>query len=299
MADRTVMIEQLVGHATMAIGVQSLIELLSNHGASFSDRDLDVLATYLADIEPERFAVDLDGERQSFEDVLQLMYSDDGAGGGVLLIGQMNALGAMTPVPSSGIVGTVLGPFVNIYVPSRKEATGIFGAHLDLIESGSRGSLLEIDWAVIDAAVQPATPQGPSILDQLRCFPLSLFMMRGDSLLTMNRIGRADRDAARVIIALMQYHRRNGVWPSSLDALVPELLPAVPIDPYDDAPLKYAVRDGAPLLWSVGANRSDESGRSPSATAEADWAARRFVRPDEPMTTDSGDWILWRGPVRP
>ena len=97
-------------------------------------------------------------------------------------------------------------------------------------------------------------------------------------------------------MALLRYQRLEGVWPKTLEALVPEYLASVPLDCYDGTPLKYAVRDGRPLLWSVGANRTDESARVPAASAGSDAAARVFERPDALSKAAPGDWILWRGP---
>jgi hypothetical protein len=58
-------------------------------------------------------------------------------------------------------------------------------------------------------------------------------------------------------LAANLYRRDTGNWPENLDALVPEYLPAVPVDPYDptDAALRYKIVDGRrPIVYSVGEN---------------------------------------------
>jgi hypothetical protein len=66
--------------------------------------------------------------------------------------------------------------------------------------------------------------------------------------------------AADAAIAAEEYRRKNGALPERLDQLVPEFLPAVPTDPYDGRPLRYVVREGGYLVYSVGSNCIDEGG---------------------------------------
>ena len=57
------------------------------------------------------------------------------------------------------------------------------------------------------------------------------------------------------ILALKAFHAQNGHLPKHLDRLVPEFLPAVPVDDFDGQPLRY--RPEEHLLYSVGADLSD------------------------------------------
>jgi hypothetical protein len=62
-------------------------------------------------------------------------------------------------------------------------------------------------------------------------------------------------------IALKRYHLQHGVYPATLNDLVPTFLPAVPIDFMDGKPLRYKLRsDGDFLLYSVGLDGVDEGG---------------------------------------
>lgn len=66
----------------------------------------------------------------------------------------------------------------------------------------------------------------------------------------------------RTGIALERYRLKHGVHPAALADLVPSYLPAVPIDPWDEKPLRYQLQpDGSPLVWSVGRDGIDEGGR--------------------------------------
>jgi hypothetical protein len=62
-------------------------------------------------------------------------------------------------------------------------------------------------------------------------------------------------------IALKRYQLKHGNYPPDLDALVPEFLAAVPLDPVDGQPLRYRLNaDGTFLLYSVGPNAQDDGG---------------------------------------
>lgn len=61
--------------------------------------------------------------------------------------------------------------------------------------------------------------------------------------------------------AVRRYAIENGSPPESLADLVPEYLPAVTVDPYGDAPLRYRRIEDGYLLYSVGANGVDDGGQ--------------------------------------
>ncbi len=63
-----------------------------------------------------------------------------------------------------------------------------------------------------------------------------------------------------VAIAAELFRREHGELPEVLADLVPEYLPAVPLDPFDGKPLRYVVEDDAFVIYSVGANLKDDAG---------------------------------------
>ncbi|MFA6544537.1 MAG: hypothetical protein WCS99_08940, partial [Limisphaerales bacterium] len=67
-------------------------------------------------------------------------------------------------------------------------------------------------------------------------------------------------------LALELHRRKHGRHPDSLDRLVPEFLPAVPVDWMDGKPLRYRLNpDGSFTLWSVGENLIDDGGDASGA----------------------------------
>jgi hypothetical protein len=73
-------------------------------------------------------------------------------------------------------------------------------------------------------------------------------------------MGEARRDAGVVAIAIQQFRLRENKPPQALSELVPEFLPAIPIDPYDGQPLKYDLNSNRYVVYSVGNNRQDDGG---------------------------------------
>jgi hypothetical protein len=73
-----------------------------------------------------------------------------------------------------------------------------------------------------------------------------------------------------VALAAERYRRAHGRWPEQLDDLTPELLPAVPLDPFDGRPLRCARLDDGLVLYSVGFDGKDDGGR-----LAANWASNQ------------------------
>lgn len=71
------------------------------------------------------------------------------------------------------------------------------------------------------------------------------------------------RIAERTVLAIELHRATQGMLPASLEALVPDVLPAVPVDPFSGKPLVYVVDPDAPdgyRLYAVGADGRDDGG---------------------------------------
>jgi hypothetical protein len=88
--------------------------------------------------------------------------------------------------------------------------------------------------------------------------------------LIMPALGKSiDRDAensarlrtAATALGIERYRLKHaGRLPEALAVLVPECLPAVPIDPFSGEALQYRKRDKGFVVYSVGADRQDDGG---------------------------------------
>jgi hypothetical protein len=57
---------------------------------------------------------------------------------------------------------------------------------------------------------------------------------------------------AAVGIACERFRQQHNRWPDSLNELVPAFLPAIPLDPFDGQPLRYAKSKDTIAVYSVG-----------------------------------------------
>jgi hypothetical protein len=63
-----------------------------------------------------------------------------------------------------------------------------------------------------------------------------------------------------VALAAERYRQKHGDWPESLGKLVPEMLSAIPLDPFDGEPLRYKRLGHGVVVYSVGVDGVDNGG---------------------------------------
>ena len=94
---------------------------------------------------------------------------------------------------------------------------------------------------------------------------------------------RARLRLTEVYLALRLYHQENNMaLPASLEELVPRFLPTLPLDPFDEKPLKYS--RALSTIWSVDQKHliiTDADGEFPERGMPA--FRLRFVRPPVPL----------------
>lgn len=65
---------------------------------------------------------------------------------------------------------------------------------------------------------------------------------------------------ARSALALELFRLANGQPPAKITELAPAFLPAVPLDPFDEQPLRYVADEHGYAFYSIGENRTDDGG---------------------------------------
>jgi hypothetical protein len=90
---------------------------------------------------------------------------------------------------------------------------------------------------------------------------------------------RTRLEVTQAALAVEQYRLRNGAWPESLDALVPDLLDAVPQVPFANGSLGYRREKARVVVYSVGPNGRYDGGRSAEEDRDAYDLAFRLLDP--------------------
>jgi predicted Ser/Thr protein kinase len=87
-----------------------------------------------------------------------------------------------------------------------------------------------------------------------------LMLVDGPKLVQAWQLDQARLRGAVAAVAAERFRRAHGRWPEALAELTPLLLPEVPLDPFDGAPLRYRRVDDGVVVYSVGTDRQDNNG---------------------------------------
>ncbi len=240
--------------------------------------------TITAELSDDETRLRFEAERNSFDDLLQRVYSDDGRGDGRLTREGVEAIMSMdtnrTGFDRAGAV--FLGPVLSGFGAGRKLVKAEYDALIDAAQLEADKPLLEQDAAALAQRLEErlGDPVSGLRFQLVRLMTPAFARTAG----LPERL-RQKRDAVLTAIALELHRRRAGSYPPTLDELTPTLLPSVPMDRYAGQPLKYVLRDGAPLLYSVGVNKVDDGG--------VPGGDRTRRMPDGSESIPKGDWILW------
>jgi hypothetical protein len=298
MQDLPGIIGDLVQVGALAQAGQLVREALHERPATLPDETLVALAHRLATFRAdEGWRLDLWAERATFNDVVQRVYTDDGAGNGHPSPEFLNIMLGLAHDSDQNVPSALLTAGMSPLIADRAAMLAKHAELMEMVVAEDALPLWERRGSGTDAAL--AALDYNSVAGW-RYMLIRILMPSLDRASAMLEIARQDRDATLTVIALELYHRRHGAWPATLTELTPGLLPTVPRDRYDGGPLKYKLVDGAPLLYSVGSNRRDDGGRL-ADVPKPNAAARRWAPPTVAAlppdqrgdAAPDGDWILW------
>ncbi len=208
---------------------------------------------------PMGFSLEL--QRLGFKNLVNLTYSDDGHGDGILLVREVETY-LMTDTWSSkyGSIDHSPSNVLGLGYATRSETLDAVDLVFDAAVRQSRMTRTEREFDPFDLAdIRGALPENQLILRR-RTPNLS-------RLLSVDLATRSGMASMRVLLAIELYEARHGAPPGSLDDLVPECLAKVPTDPVSDSPYGYRRRqpdrDDPREFWlySLGADRTDNGGQ--------------------------------------
>ncbi len=310
--ESSILISDLVGIAVLSKTCEHLEWLMLESPETLSEAQLAEIAHVLGGFNDDDVRVDLAGERLFFQDVLQRAYTDDGNGDGRLTPNGLRWFGMVTGFSDNGsdnvdMLEGLKGPAIAAVMLGRRDMHEQHKRLMDMLDVEAGTPLWKREHSEPERIIEEWMS---SPIDRLRYLPLCLLMPALSKASLSAEMAMMRRDAVLVVLAAELHRRRHGEWPQSIDELVPSLLPQAPVDRFDGRALRYVLREGRPLVYSVGSNRVDDGGVLPTQGVQYDrlWYARRWLpaselHPDRVVTTTRpdgttgpeyhGDFLLW------
>lgn len=291
------LISDLVSIAILDNTTSALLRAVADgSAAAISDADLARLAHRLAAFPADGDSlIRIGSERIFWNDAMQRLYTDDGAGNGRITARGLRQF-ELDDLFDTSTSSSLAGPLATVLIANRRDMTAKYNDLMGRMEATARTPLWQQAGASLDIEIEQIRS---NYYNRQRYFPLYI-MMPALSRSTINaELTRQRLNATLVVIAAELYKRRTGAYPDTLNQLVPAFLPAIPLDRFDGQPLRYArTADGRFKLWSVGSDLDDDSGAEPT------WRPhQQFHSSDRPPPADrwhghdrinavraSGDW---------
>jgi len=174
---------------------------------------------------------------------------------------------------------------------------GLKGSFFSTATFSSRPALLYLNTRIVEIAKLPVEQQlqrlkeeGLFAKQRITDYPIMArvyFIPRIEKTTTDLSKGQARTQAelrcAIAALAAERYRRAQGHWPASLEALVPDYLGKVPVDPFDAQPLRLRRLETGVVIYSVGPDGQDNGGKLNRAAPEAAGTDLGFQLWDEPQ----------------
>jgi hypothetical protein len=261
------LIEHLVGYAVVALANAELSRCCTDrHWDEATLRRcmeaLDRQSAWMG-----RLDIALEAERYSVLDTIQWTHTDDGRGSGRLIVTSLpkfTGTGFAAPGGGGSWLGKLMqyriGNLAGLAYPSKKAVMRKANQYFDKFLLYNRATPEERQRMQFhpDRAVEDLSPRHLVLRLVLPALGKSIMSSLQNDLSV---------SSARVIVVIEIYRARHGEYPESLDQVVPEILPAIPPDPFG-TPFGYrrlsAVHDNDPrpyLVYSLGDDRTDNRGR--------------------------------------
>lgn len=293
------LIGQLVQIAIEALAERQLTQVLSNYPDLFTRDQLDRLQAAFTTIgrpgpAPDegitRFDLNMTMERAFFYDMVQRSFSDDGNGNGHMTLEGARVLGTVGSLSGSTGADAALTAAA-LLSASRQSTVEKYDDFMDRFERAAakrpwqrQPGELELDTEVEQLHA--------STLGRAR-YPLIALLMPALSKAALHKdLADVRRDAAITTIALAHYHADHQRYPQTLAELLPDYLPALPIDPVDGQPLRYLLTPQGPILYSLGFDKDDDQGHAPANPDLAQPLVSTYPDGDK-----DGDWVHFPSPM--
>lgn len=247
------LIDYLVANAIERMTLRELqYELIE---ASLDEQTCQLLLNALNKYNFAPIELVIEGERIGLMDHIQWNFSDDGNGDGYFIGGLAEFALLGTTTPKLSFFDAASSRFLDL---SRKEVINIVDQEFDacIARSLVLPSLRTLQPNLFDSFYSSSS-------DYYAIVDLSV-----DSMLrTIDRkpTFQVLRDGTCIMLAIEIYNQRHSHWPASLDDLVPEILPQIPVDPIHNGPFGYRLVKNdnygrTYFLYTYGLDATDNGG---------------------------------------
>jgi len=298
-AETPFLVSGLVGLATNGIAYNTIGDILSEYPDLLDDRQLEMIAQKLASHSPRKL-IRYQGEVAFQKDMIQRMYSDDGSGDGRLTDEGLTMLPMLKSLTSNlsendsdsfaETMTHVTGPGLAFVGGSRKElADAIDGVMKDMIAEFG-GPFHERSARESVSFDQILDKHAPHDLTA-RTF-IQMMIPALDQISVARERVECHRNGTMIYVAANRFRLQHDRFPETVDELVPEFLKEVPVDVLTGQPLLYQLRDGQPVIYSVGADGDDDGGVEAVNDLGNPLEVHLHFQKVDPGQAD-GDWVLW------
>lgn len=301
-------ISQLVGVAIQAYVEDELLRMIAAAPDRFTDEQLVRLSHLLSSTADTTQHVSMAAERAMFEDVLQRAFTDDGHGDGRLTAKGFEELAAEIFSPLDDSTYSALE--LNASQPPRASARFVGPVSLLMVASRAEHQRLYDELiSIIEPAINPTTPTHEAIArtyefddrfmkrahDSQRYPLLDVLVPALEKTAQTVHAARGHTRGTLLTIAAHLHHRRTGSWPTDANQLVPAMLPARPLDPFDPGQsLRLHVADNQLIVYSVGPDGEDDRGVPIPDIRARNELTKRYPRPGHtPDDIPQGDWVIY------
>jgi len=294
------LIGQLVQIAMENLVSSTTLRLIDAYPGAFSAADLarlqNAFMTIGRDAMPPdggltRLSMDISLERAMFYDIVQRTYSDDGNGDGHMTVEGVKMMSTVSSLAASDSVLTAAAIPAVLFSASRRDLVSKYDDYMDRFEAYAAQWPWERDaTANFDAEVERLTA---SPVSRSRYALISILLPALNRAATTIDQANTRRDATIAAIALHRWRLEHGSFPSTLEPLVPDALPRLPLDMVDGQPLRYVLAAEGPVLYSLGADKDDDGGvrgaderkvmAGQGAGEDGDWVLYPVLPPEEPI----------------
>lgn len=261
MMSQPTLIDRLVGIAIISLANERMRSILAHaspddaalrafDAAIVRQLGIDELGA-LKRVPPMEHAIE--NERLFLMDSVQWCFTDDGSGGGRLVLSQFERL-AMPLNPPRNRIADVMGSFV-----AGREATVKLAN--EYFQQETERSKATVQQRKTTPAIEIDRLPRTQLFMRMVAPPLWSAVRSSDQM-------QLDVIGTRLLIALERHRIRTGAYPAALRDLVPVEASFIPADPYSTIGLVYRAEGSTYVLYSAGLDNTDDGGKEPSKEGE-------------------------------